>query len=448
VKNVEKWSLGYELLRPIAQIEHLFTHRTVVVNGAENVPMNEALILAPNHQNAMMDSIGILCNVRLQPVFLGRADMFNNKLFAAVLHFFKIIPVYRIRDGKDQLDKNQEVFENCVSILKQKKKIIIYPEAAHTGYRSMLPHKKAIPRIVFMAAEETNFNLDVKIVPVGLTFSHYYNFRRDFSVTFGKPISTSEFFEEYKQQGETRATASLRKRIHDEIDKMIINVPDKTHYDLYHQSLEIYTPQLYKKLSVQNHFKNFVKAGQFLNKEIHSALNEEPEKLEHLAETATKYKKLKTKYNFSEKVIQKGKIGFAEQLGILLLALLALPFSIPGALAHGWLFWLTRYPMRKNIKDKQLYGTVSFGISFVAYPIWLIILFFVMWAILNNWIIALIVVVLSLPSGLLAWETGQLLTRLVQRRKISNGFKARNKSIIQLYESRKEIISFLDKIIK
>ncbi|MDD3526473.1 MAG: 1-acyl-sn-glycerol-3-phosphate acyltransferase, partial [Bacteroidales bacterium] len=147
----ENYSLGYDLLRIHARLLHRLIHRRITVSGLENIPKDVALILAPNHQNALMDAMAVLLTVPPQPVWLARADIFGNPVINKILHFLKISPVYRIRDGKNNLSKNDEVFDLALRVLKNKRALAIFPEGMHTFRRQSAPHKKAIPRIAFMA---------------------------------------------------------------------------------------------------------------------------------------------------------------------------------------------------------------------------------------------------------------------------------------------------------
>jgi 1-acyl-sn-glycerol-3-phosphate acyltransferase len=116
--KIYKWSLFYEILRWFVRIAHRLFYSSVVVIGKENIPEGVPVIFAPNHQNALMDPLAIVCTLPDQVVFLARADIFSNKIARFFLRFLKILPVYRIRDGKENLDNNQYIFDLSVEVLK------------------------------------------------------------------------------------------------------------------------------------------------------------------------------------------------------------------------------------------------------------------------------------------------------------------------------------------
>ncbi|MDA3927836.1 MAG: 1-acyl-sn-glycerol-3-phosphate acyltransferase [Prolixibacteraceae bacterium] len=448
MKKVEEWSLGYEILRPLGKLIHNFSYKNIKIKGIENIPKNQAVLIAPNHQNALSDSLAILVHTKMQPVFLGRADMFKNKFAASFLSFFKISPVFRVRDGKETLDKNHEVFDNCVNILKKHKMLCIYPEASHIGMKRMNPHKKAIPRIAFLTAEATNFELNVKILPVGIYYSHYYNFRRNLIVEFGKPLNSSDYYELYKQKGEAKATLTLRNDLFAAIKELVVYVPEKASYDLFDQGFEFYKPQLYQKLGLKNHTSNSVVAEKYLTDKVVTYFENDDSQKEDLVKKAQQYKRLKKRLNLSEKELALGPIGFFGFLVNILLSLLLLPLSVYGTVANGWLFYLTRYPYRKKVKDTHFFSTISFGLSFFLFPAWFIAQFFILLVIFNSWYIALLLLAFSMPSGIIAWEMLQLILRSFHRLNYNKLKRKQNKHLLQLLGLRTELAAFFKKTIE
>ena len=57
----EKWSLGYYFLKQYVRFIDFIIHKKTIVNGKENVPKNVPIVFAPNHQNALMDAMVLVC---------------------------------------------------------------------------------------------------------------------------------------------------------------------------------------------------------------------------------------------------------------------------------------------------------------------------------------------------------------------------------------------------
>ncbi|MCF8362603.1 MAG: 1-acyl-sn-glycerol-3-phosphate acyltransferase [Prolixibacteraceae bacterium] len=442
MRNVEKTSLIYVILKFCTSIVHRLTHKHFTIKGLENVPEGQPIIFAPNHQNALLDPLALVFAGSSEPVFLARADIFKNKLVARFLNAIKISPVYRIRDGKQSLEKNKDVFESSVRILQNNHSLCLFPEGKHVGMKSMDPHKKAIPRIVFIAAELTNFDLDINIVPVGINYSHYYKFRRNVTVNFGKPIKTKQYYETYKAEGETKAANAMRKDIFDAVRKLVVHVPNKEYYNLYEQAFEIMRPEAAKRLGIKRMYKYFVQIERFITSKIDASIADKPELAANYTEKATKYQKLKDRLNLRERDLLKGPIGIPEIIKVLFIILMLLPFGIYGAIANGWVYYITRYPYRKAIKDKQFWSTFSFGLSFLVYPIWLLALIFIITAFVHNWLLAIGIALLSIPSGIIAWETGQLFMRTLHRIRVNVLKKRKSKVFFELTGLRNELYNF------
>ena len=118
-EDIEKKSLFYSILRPYVDLLTTTYFRTKVHNF-KNVPKDDIIIYAPNHQNALMDALAILATVHTEPVFLARADIFKKKMIEKILTFLRILPIYRIRDGKESLGNNDAIFQKTIDQMQTK----------------------------------------------------------------------------------------------------------------------------------------------------------------------------------------------------------------------------------------------------------------------------------------------------------------------------------------
>jgi 1-acyl-sn-glycerol-3-phosphate acyltransferase len=441
MKDIEKWSLRYVGFKFIVFPFFRLNLRRFCILGVENIPRNKPVILAPNHQNALSDALAIVFSLPGQPVFLSRADIFKNKLAAFFLTQFKIMPVYRIRDGKESLVNNQDTFDSSIRVLKNNKMLCLFPEGSHIGMKSMLPHKKAIARIAFPAGENTNFDIDLSVVPVGIYYSHYYNFRSDLVVQYGKPIPLKEYFDIYRSEGELKATQALKDKVYNEVSSLCVNVPEKEDYDIYEQCFEIFSGQVCKNLKMKTSPQNIVKAEQSIVQKVKSYLDEHDQERDGLLSAATNYKSLKKELKISDETLIKGKIKTLEIVKSLLTILLLLPFSLVGAIIHGWLFRITFYSIRKKIKDPQFYSSFSLGLNVILFTAWFAILAVILIFILKNWLLSLLLVFVSIPCGIIAWEMVQIISNLNNRFRFNKLMRAGGSSVIKLSENRAYLVS-------
>ena len=227
---IYKHSKGYDFLKRYVNFIHSLFYKNIYVEGLENIPDNKPVIIAPNHQNALMDPMAILLSIKQQPVFLARADIFKSAINRPILRFLKILPVYRVRDGLKSLENNDITFEKSSKVLESKNILSLFPEARHHGHHYLLPLKKGIPRIAFLTEDKNNFELDLKIIPAGIHYGDYYTANSDLWIRFGDPISVKDFKDNY-QENPQKAQLQLRDRIADGIRSLILSIEDQENYE-------------------------------------------------------------------------------------------------------------------------------------------------------------------------------------------------------------------------
>ncbi|HQB76923.1 MAG TPA: 1-acyl-sn-glycerol-3-phosphate acyltransferase, partial [Tenuifilaceae bacterium] len=226
--DIEKWSMGYHLLKMYgSSLFHIYFPKEVV--GLDKIDFNDILIFAPNHQNALIDALAVLYTKNWQPVFLARADIFKKPLLDKFLTFLKIMPVYRIRDGYSNLQLNDAIFQKTLDILKNKNCLVILPEGNHDGHRRLRQLKKGIARIAFQAEEATGNTMNIKIVPVGLEYTHYYKFGSPMLIRFGEPICVSQYYNRYKENPAV-ANNELMEELASKMKEQMLHIGSEEHY--------------------------------------------------------------------------------------------------------------------------------------------------------------------------------------------------------------------------
>ncbi len=129
--NVHKRNIFYYMIQPYVKTFFFMFYGKVEVKGLENIPRNEPVIFAPNHQNALMDALIVLFSAPQDIVFLARADIFNKRAMAWFLNSLKMLPVFRQRDGASELGKNVDIFDISVNVLHQRHHLCVMPEGGH-----------------------------------------------------------------------------------------------------------------------------------------------------------------------------------------------------------------------------------------------------------------------------------------------------------------------------
>lgn len=444
-ENIEKRSFFYSLLKPYVDFVTKIYFRTRAHNFKKNVPTDKIIIFAPNHQNALMDALALLATVNTEPVFLARADIFKKEAIAKILTFLRILPIYRIRDGKENLANNDAIFQKTIDVLKNKNGLAILPEGTHGDQRKLKTLKKGIARIAFEAEEANNFELDIQIVPVGLDWTNYINFRSKLFVNYGEPIAVSDYYEEYKKNP-PRGMNLLRERVAKELKKYMIHIESDTYYDMFDNIRYIYLPQMIQKLDFKNSKQpNNFYAQKEIIKNLDQYVESNPKEAKELSEKTAKYAELLNKLNFRHWVVQKSRYS---NLGILFQAILMIvlmPVYLYGGIINYLPYkipvWVT-----KKIKDPQFISSVRDVAGLIIFTIFYLIIIIAGLFVFDTWWMK-ILFPLSLPlTGLFAFHYYIEVKKMFAR--IRYNFKTwrKNKDLIELKKCYHYIVNQMDKI--
>lgn len=402
---MKQWSLGYEIVRLYVRLAFWLTHKQIVVTGQHLIPKGKPIIFAPNHQNALMDPLALVCTNPLQVLWLARADIFKSKLARPILKFFKMLPVYRIRDGKDNLSNNEQIFALVTRILESRQSVALFPEAAHSGRRQMLPHKKAIPRIALEAEAKNNFELHLQIVPVGIYYSHYWWFNRTLIVRYGEPISIDSYKNEYREN-QQKALLSLRDEIYENLLPLTLNIGSEPLYSDYENMRQIAGKQFAESIprSGNKTLHRFL-TDRKLVEQLEKTEKGNPEKFLAMTNRCRNYfdsiHRLRTT---DEEIVVSQNSSFAGLTARLIGALIILPFFLAGFIFNALPFFIPREILRRKVKNTTFLSTFNFVVGLIVYPLFYFVQTVVIFVLTQSGIIALVSFFLMPFVGKLAWE--------------------------------------------
>lgn len=362
-------SKPYNLLRSITGLYHSIYYEEICVLNDDNIPQNDPVIFTPNHQNALMDALAIIYSTNKQPVFMARADIFKKDTVKKILTFLKIIPVYRIRDGIEALSNNDESFETTFQVLKHGGAVGIMPEGNHGEQRRLRPLKKGVARLAFQAQELLRENASIKIVPVGIEYSNYQGFRSCMVVNYGKPIEIKEYLAEY-QANAAKGLQSIRNRLTADLRALMLNIDTDEFYDTIYEAKELYAYS--KRNQVNSYCDKF-----FLEKKLTDNLvklaEHDPAQLKtlkfKLQELNVASAQLKIKpWIFSWSAPAK----VSNWISDIARYVFFLPIFAFATLFHAIPYFVSEFYSNK-VQDKQFVSSMRFGISFLMYLVWYLI---------------------------------------------------------------------------
>ncbi|KWW32032.1 MAG: phospholipid/glycerol acyltransferase [bacterium P3] len=280
-KAIHSFNLAYYILLPVSILATRCHYRNVVVRGRRNLPRGEHYIIAPCHQNALMEPMAVLYFMHRSTVFLARADIFANPTVHRILTFLKILPVYRIRDGKSSLAKNEAIFDASKQVLLNRVPLCLMAEGRHNDRHQLLPLVKGMFRI----AGETQSELGKEplyIVPAGIDFDHYEAPYSNLVVDIGEPIPVQPFMQQFETD-EPVALNQMRERLSTALKQQMHHIESKVYYDEVYALCHILNPSWRKSKHRRNTaWQRFVTRREiawYFNATVNDGDNELPESI-------------------------------------------------------------------------------------------------------------------------------------------------------------------------
>lgn len=368
VKNIEKHSFAYALLKHWVRFWHHFVfYRKVEYVNRDRVPLDKHLIFTPNHQNALMDALAIELSFSNQFVFLARSDIFNNKIIASILYFLKLLPVYRIRDGYDTLKKNQEIFDKTMDIIYNKNGFVIFPEGNHAGFRRLRSLKKGFARIAFQAEEASDYLLDMKVIPVGINYNHYENYRSDLLVVFGEPLDVSEFYDAHRSNPAV-AYNLIKNRLSEMIKPLMIEI-DSQYYELYHSLRRMFSKSVCITLALKpNRLYNRFRAEKGIINKLNERESAHSEEFPLYDGYLRNYLAVLNKMHFSHEEMEKSHVSILWWALKVVGLIAGFPLFVYGYINHFIPYCIPILVTRK-ISDPQFHSSFKFVLNMVLFPL-------------------------------------------------------------------------------
>ena len=216
--------------------------------GLEYVPEEGPVIFCANHPNSIMDSL-ILASETHRPVsFLARSGLFENPAFGRLLYWTGMIPIYRPQDEGSDAEKNEQTFSRAFEHLEDGNVLGIFPEGRNSLERRVRQIKTGAARIALGCEARNDFDVGVRIVPVGLNFEDRDQFLSSVLVRFGEPILATNFADQYEEDSRETVRA-LTERIEEGLRGVIVNIEDERHDRLVKSLYQIYGHERLEQLA-------------------------------------------------------------------------------------------------------------------------------------------------------------------------------------------------------
>lgn len=213
MKKIYDRNIIYDILHPLVDLAVKTSYRQMQVTGKSYIPKDGAVIIAPNHTNALMDALVILSCFRNATIFGTRADIFRKPFLARLFFNLRMIPMPRVRDGIREVAKNHEIAETVYEAMEHGMRFCLFPEGTHRPAHSLMHVGKGVVRMALEANARLGGKKPVYIVPTGIEYSDFFRFRGKVLINFARPINVTEFAAKHPELNEAQLLEPLRAQL-------------------------------------------------------------------------------------------------------------------------------------------------------------------------------------------------------------------------------------------
>lgn len=400
--KIYKNNLIYSLLRKYMLFVYNFAFSKISIKGTENIPTDGAVIFAPNHTNAFMDAFTVLKVAKSPVVFVARADVFRNPIAAKIFNFFKIMPIMRMRDGRENLKKNDQIMQTAVEVLRHKVPFGIFCEGTHRMKHSILPLVKGIFRIALQADEALKGEMPVYIVPIGIEYGSYTRYRSTISVQVGEAFNVSEFNLQHKDKTQPELMNIMREELSNRISSLYHCIPDTEDYEAI---LDLCYLKNNGEVKFQNSHFNSKSPYETMQKnrqtvsELLQLKATNPTQYQQLISKAHQFATLRRKLNISDETLYHRPTTKTLIIRILTL-IITLPYFLFSAIIDLPVSLITWLLFHFIIEDGAMKNSLRLAIILLVYP--LIFIALILSLPLTPY--TLIIISLALPANIIVHE--------------------------------------------
>lgn len=380
-------------------------YRRRVFTGFDDVPANGPVIFACNHPNSFLDAMIVGAFIKRETHFLARSDVFNSPLKLWILSQFKLMPIYRLSEGKEDLGKNQETFERCHAIFRKGGAVLMFSEGICVQEMRLRPLKKGTARI---AMEYSKDGSPLTIIPTGLNYMKPMNFREDILISMDTPFNAADFATEYNEN-QAKGISSFNKRLLDGFQNSVIDIRDKQNSRAIEQLVEI----------EYNNGADLKKLARVVSQSFSA------EDLSSLSDYRASLE--------DQKVRDEAVAG--KRTSVLL--------AIPATLIFGLAFWMYLIPIalamnivKKKIRLPEFKDSVLIGAAVIFTFLYWMVLFFVVGATIS-YPVALALILFFVLIGFLAGPSYEVMRTVRNQNIVKTGLKDKRDLVLDLVQSHK-----------
>ena len=399
----------YDFLKALVRFGLWLFYRKVTILNREKMPSSGPLIVVTNHPNTIVDPFLAAAQFKQPVYFLANAGLFKSKIGNWFFSTFFCIPIQRSVDSGGKPIDNKIAFAKCISFLENGGSLFIAAEGGSFVGRNLKRLKTGTARIALSTEEANDFNLDLKILPIGLVYERAAKFRSDVIVNVGDPISLKSYQESYREES-FKTAKKLTRDLQNQLSDLLINPADEN------QSEEVQATITMVKNTFTLSPKEFVKFFQYLLQPKNLFPNGPTSWFNAHGSLAYQYAQKRKNLYISDQAVLKSIHSNQPNWFHWLILMIGAPLFLYGAINHIFIVGIPIFLWKRLGLYPTYEGTVYFlGSLFLLilfYPLQLILIW--IWL---GWPTALIYGLTLIPSGFFAkWYLDQVNLLLHNRR--------------------------------
>jgi glycerol-3-phosphate O-acyltransferase / dihydroxyacetone phosphate acyltransferase len=448
-------ALFYSLMKPPVQLALRVFFRRLQIRHPERLQEPGPLLVAANHPNTLMDPLLVAANRRRgQLFFLAKSTFFQNPVLGWFLSNSNCIPVYRRQDvetgdanvtPEELAALNEKAFGRSYDHLGSGGTLMIFPEGTSVAERRLRPLKTGAARIALGAEARHDFQLGLRILPIGLNYSASHRFRSDVLVYPAKPIVVADYAAEYRQDPEAAADA-LTEELRRRLETHLVVTRDDAEDALVRQVEDTFGQYLVPEHDEGSPYEEF-RLTRTLLRAVAWFERHHPEHLNELRQHVSDYAASLQRLRLTDEALQRSGAGrgrLERGLRTGLKVVLGFPVYLYGVINNYVPYKIPSMVARRATKEVEFVaplmmvtGMLTFGL---LYPlqIWLVHHFTH-----NGWLTA--AYALSLPlTGFYALHYWNELTLRLQRLRLLRLFRQQPAEVEAVLHQRQRILQLLD----
>lgn len=160
----------------------------IVIVDRERIPHDGPLLVAMNHQNALVDALLAMWAVPRDVRITAKATIGANPLGALLVRSLGIVSLRRSADEGATVDRsrNEQAFASIEDALRHGEAVLMFPEGRSHSEPGIAPLKTGLARAAFRA--RASGIRDIRIVPIGAAFEDKARPATDAALVVGELI--------------------------------------------------------------------------------------------------------------------------------------------------------------------------------------------------------------------------------------------------------------------